>query len=146
VDECIKSLARQYAGTPIAQALREFASGSSLDKQMSSAKKVDRDLMPFYARPAFEPESRITTFDRMRLHYVAFSRPEKVLVLTTHGIPKDHFAPIWQGLPQWPYVSKDLLASQSFAAKQRYTPKRTFSFTGDLKLYETCPRRYDVHI
>jgi DNA helicase-2/ATP-dependent DNA helicase PcrA len=115
---------------------------SSLDKQMSSAKKVDRDLMPFYARPAFEPETRITTFDRMRLHYVAFSRPEKILVLTTHGTPKDHFAPIWQGLPQWPYVSKDLLASQSFAAKQRYTPKRTFSFTGDLKLYETCPRQY----
>ena len=115
---------------------------SSLDKQLSSAKKVDRELQPYYARPAFEPESRITLFDRMRLHYVAFSRPEKVLVLTTHGTPKDHFAPIWQGLPQWPYVAQDLLGDQSFAAKQRYAPKRTFSFTGDLKLYETCPRQY----
>ena len=78
----------------------------------------------------------------MRLHYVAFSRPEKVLVLTTNGAPKDHFAPIWQGLPQWPYVSQDLLGDQSFAAKQRHAPKRSFSFTGDLKLYETCPRQY----
>ncbi|HAB19921.1 MAG TPA: hypothetical protein DCE44_26255 [Verrucomicrobiales bacterium] len=114
----------------------------SLDKQLSTAKQVDRDIQPFYARPPFEPESRITLFDRMRLHYVAFSRPEKVLVLTTDGTPKDHFAPIWQGLPQWPYVTQDLLAAQSFAAKNRYTPKRAFSFTGDLKLYETCPRQY----
>jgi DNA helicase-2/ATP-dependent DNA helicase PcrA len=50
----------------------------------------------------------------MRLHYVAFSRPQKLLVLTAHETPKDHFAPIWQGLPQWPYVQKDLLAAQRF--------------------------------
>ena len=114
----------------------------SLDQQLASAKKIDRELLPFYARPAFEPESRITLFDRMRLHYVAFSRPEKILVLTTHGTPKDHFASIWQGLPQWPALPKKLLASQSFSAKQRHTPKRSFSFTGDLRLYQTCPRQY----
>lgn len=114
----------------------------SLDKQTRTAKQVDRDLQPFFARPPFEPESRITHFDRMRLHYVAFSRPEKVLVLTTHNSPKDHFASIWQGLPQWPYVQQDLLAAQSFALKNRMVPKRCFSFTGDLKLYETCPRQY----
>lgn len=114
----------------------------SLANQLSSAKQVDRDLHPFYARPPFEPESRITHFDRMRLHYVAFSRPEKILVLTSHNSPKDHFASIWQGLPQWPYVQKDLLAAQSFALKNRIVPKRSFSFTGDLKLYETCPRQY----
>ena len=49
----------------------------SLDKQLSTAKQIDRDLQPYYQRPPFEPESRITMFDRMRLHYVAFSRPEK---------------------------------------------------------------------
>jgi len=114
----------------------------SLDKQLSTAKHVDRDLQPFYARIPFEPESRITHFDRMRLHYVAFSRPEKVLVLTSHNKPKVHFDPIWQGLPQWPYVAKDLLAAQCFQAKKRVPPKRSFSFTGDLKLYETCPRQY----
>jgi DNA helicase-2/ATP-dependent DNA helicase PcrA len=114
----------------------------SLDKQLSTAKQVDRDLQPFYARPPFEPESRITHFDRMRLHYVAFSRPEKLLVLTSHASPKDHFANIWQGLPQWPYVQQDLLAAQSFALKNRMVPKRAFSFTSDLKLYETCPRQY----
>ncbi|MGQ9591820.1 MAG: ATP-dependent helicase [Planctomycetota bacterium] len=114
----------------------------SLCTQLSSPKQVDRDLGPFYHRPPFEPENRITLFDRMRLHYVAFSRAQKVLVLTAPEPPKDYFAPIWQGLPQWPYVEKDLLAAQRFRLRERMPVKRTYSFTGDLKLYETCPRQY----
>ena len=84
----------------------------------------------------------MTLFDRMRLHYVAFSRPQKVLVLTAHEPPKDHFVPIWEGLPQWPYVKKELLAAQRFEVRERMPTKRTYSFTGDLKIYETCPRQY----
>lgn len=114
----------------------------SLSTQLSSPKRIDRDLGAFYHRPPFEPESRITLFDRMRLHYVAFSRPQKVLVLTAHEPPKDHFALIWQGLPQWPYVQKDLLAAQRFEVHERMPVKKTYSFTGDLKIYETCPRQY----
>lgn len=114
----------------------------SLSTQLSSPKGIDRDLAPFYHRPPFEPESRITLFDRMRLHYVAFSRPQKVLVLTAHEPPKGHFASIWQGLPQWPYVETDLLGAQRFEARERIPVKKTYSFTGDLKIYETCPRQY----
>lgn len=114
----------------------------SLATQLSSPKQIDRNLGGFYQRPPFEPENRITLFDRMRLHYVAFSRPQKVLVLTAHESPKDHFAPIWQGLPQWPYVQRDLLAAQRFEPRERMPVKRAYSFTGDLKIYETCPRQY----
>ncbi|HXH06171.1 MAG TPA: ATP-dependent DNA helicase [Vicinamibacterales bacterium] len=114
----------------------------SLCNQLGSPKQTDRDLGPFYHRPPFEPENRITLFDRMRLHYVAFSRPQKLLVLTAHEPPKDHFAPIWQGLPQWPYVEKELLAAQRFDIHERMPVKKTYSFTGDLKIYETCPRQY----
>ena len=114
----------------------------SLDKQLGSPKRIDRDLSPFYHRPPFEPEDRITLFDRMRLHYVAFSRAEKILVLTCASRPLEHFYPIWQGLPQWPYVQKDLLKSLFFRLKQRAGLKKTFSFSGDLKVYETCPRQY----
>lgn len=114
----------------------------SLDKQLSTQKQIDRDLETFYHRPPFEPEPRITLFDRMRLHYVAFSRAEKLLVLISHREPKAHFSPIWNGLPQWPYVQKDLLAAQSFKSKDRIPLKRVFSFTGDLRIYETCPRQY----
>ena len=114
----------------------------SLATQMGTSKQVDRDLQPYYHRPPFEPENRITAFDRMRLHYVAFSRAEKVLVLTTTDRPKPHFNRIWQGLPQWPYIQKELLAAQRFTVKDRMPVKRAFSFTGDLKVYETCPRQY----
>jgi len=80
----------------------------------------------------------------MRLHYVAFSRAEKVLVLTSTQTPKAHFDPIWQGQLQWPYVQKDLLAAQGFEMRTRLTTKKSFSFTGDLKVYETCPRQYQM--
>lgn len=114
----------------------------SLDKRLSTQKQIDRDLSRFYKRPPFEPENRITLFDRMRLFYVAFSRPEKILVLTAHSKPNDYFNAIWQGLDQWPYIQKDVLAAQSFRPKYYLPPKRSFSFTGDLKIYETCPRQY----
>lgn len=114
----------------------------SLSNQLASQKQIDRDLGPFYHRPPFEPESRVTLFDRMRLHYVAFSRPQKILVLTAHETPKEHFNSMWQGLPQWPYVQKELLAAQRFEMRERMPVKKTYSFTGDLKIYETCPRQY----
>ncbi|MGH9070630.1 MAG: PD-(D/E)XK nuclease family protein, partial [Acidimicrobiales bacterium] len=116
----------------------------SLATGVASAKDVDRRLGAFYHRPAFEPEGRVTAFDRMRLHYVAFSRPEKVLVLTSTQLPKAHFDPIWQGQPQWPYIKTELLGAQGFEMRDRLAPKRSFSFTGDLKVYETCPRQYQM--
>ena len=41
-----------------------------------------------------------------------------------------------QGLPQWPYVQKELLAAQHFKLRERMSVKKTYSFTGDLKIYE----------
>ena len=114
----------------------------SLSTQLSTPKRIDRELGPYYHRPPFEPEARTTSFDRMRLHYVAFSRPRDMLVLTGHDSPRDHFASIWQGLPQWPYVDKHLLDTQRFEVRERMPVKKNYSFTGDLKIYETCPRQY----
>jgi len=114
----------------------------SLDKSLPSSKQIDRVLSPFYYRLPFEPEDRITGFDRMRLHYVAFSRAQKILALTTTKPPKEHFNPIWQNLPQWPYVEQDLLKALFFKLRKRMTIKKTFSFTTDVKVYETCPRQY----
>ncbi|WP_367362508.1 ATP-dependent DNA helicase [Mesotoga sp.] len=115
----------------------------SLAARISSRKQVDKTLSAYYHRPPFEPDGKITLFDRMRLHYVAFSRAEKVLVLTSAEKPKEHFAGIWEGLPQWPYVEKELLTAQHFEMKERIPVKKTYSFTSDLKIYETCPRQYE---
>lgn len=114
----------------------------SLSNNIRSQKKVDRVLSPYYRRTPFEPMSLITGFDRMRLHYVAFSRAEKILVLTGCEKPKVHFHSIWQNLPQWPYIDQALLASLFFQLRHRMTLKKSYSFAGDLKVYETCPRQY----
>jgi len=114
----------------------------SLDKRLASQKQVDRDLQSYYHRPLYEPINRITGFDRMRLHYVAFSRPQKLLVLTSTEQPNEYFNPIWEDLPQWPYVKKEILAAQHFTPREFIPPKKSFSFTSHIKVYETCPRQY----
>jgi DNA helicase-2/ATP-dependent DNA helicase PcrA len=117
----------------------------SLHVATSTQKAVDRLLGPYYHRQPYEPDDRVTTFDRMRLHYVAFSRAAKALVLTSTDRPKPWFAPIWDGLPQWPYVDKALLGVLHFELRERIPLKKSYSFTGDLKVYETCPRQYEFY-
>ncbi len=39
-------------------------------------------------------------------------------------------------------MQKSLLAVQRFEVRERMPVKKSFSFTGDLKIYETCPRQY----
>jgi len=114
----------------------------SLNHASRTQKEVDRALGDHYHRPPFEPEDRITGFDRMRLHYVAFSRAQYLLVLSACEKPKPHFACMWDELPQWPYVDKEALTAQRFASREHVPVKKTYSFTGDLRVYETCPRQY----
>lgn len=114
----------------------------NLDKSFRSQKKIDRDLSPFYSREMFEPENKITLFDGMRRFYVAFSRAQKLLVLTAHSAPTPHFTPIWEGLDQWPYVNKETLKAQSFISKPPFVPRKTYGLTSHINVYETCPRQY----
>jgi DNA helicase II / ATP-dependent DNA helicase PcrA len=117
----------------------------SLDKQNSVNKQTDRLLSPFYKRDIFEPENRITKFDHARLFYVAFSRPQKLLVLTTSSEPKEIFETVWEGLDQWPYVKKETLKAQSFKSKSPYIPKKSLSLTSHINVYETCPQQYQFY-
>lgn len=117
----------------------------SLDKQYSAQKDIDRRLSAFYQRDEFEPESRITQFDWTRSFYVAFSRPQKLLVLTTSTEPKPIFNCIWEGLDQWPHVKKETLKAQKFKSKSPFIPKKTLSLTSHINIYETCPRQYQFY-
>lgn len=114
----------------------------SLHKTFQAQKQVDNDLSAFYPRGNFEPEDKITEFDRTRHFYVAFSRAQKLLVLTAPEKPKDYFTPIWEGLDQWPYVKKELLKSQRFKSKPPFIPKKSFSLSSHIDIYETCPQQY----
>jgi DNA helicase-2/ATP-dependent DNA helicase PcrA len=114
----------------------------SLDKNFSVGKQVDRDLEPFYPRGSFEPENRVTEFDRMRHFYVAFSRAQKILVLTTANKPKEWFSPIWDSLDQWPYVEQKTLKSLRFDSKPQFVPKKSYGLSSHINIYETCPKQY----
>ena len=115
---------------------------TSLDKQFSVNKQTDRLLYSFYRREPFEPEKRITQFDHARLFYVAFSRPQKLLVLSSSSSPKDLFTSVWEGLDQWPHVKRETLKAQKFQSKAPFIPKKTLSLTSHINVYETCPRQY----
>ena len=54
----------------------------SLDFHNPNVDPVGRSLAPYFLRSDAEPSRRIATFDHMRQHYVAFSRAERLLVLT----------------------------------------------------------------
>ncbi|MEO0302134.1 MAG: ATP-dependent DNA helicase, partial [candidate division WOR-3 bacterium] len=113
----------------------------SLNRKFSVQKQVDRDLLPFSKRGTFETERQMTEFDRLRHYYVAFSRAQKLLVLTTPEEPQDWFYPIWEGLDQYPYIEKEALKAQKFTSKPQFIPKKSYSIS-NVNLYETCPQQY----
>ncbi len=113
----------------------------SLHRKFVVQKQVERDLLPYSKRGTFEPEEQITNFDRLRHYYVAFSRAQKMLVLTTPEKPQDWFSPIWDGLDQYPYIEKETLTAQKFTSKPQFVPKKSFSLS-QVNVYETCPQQY----
>lgn len=120
----------------------------SLASTLGSGKEHDLKLGPYYKRPLFEPTARITGFDRMRKHYVAFSRAEKILVLTAEENKKPRspdFDSIWATAESWPGIRTGALDGQAWEIKDRLPAKKPYSFTGDLKVYETCPRQYEMY-
>ena len=113
----------------------------SLDKVFKVVKQVDRDLGPFSSRGTFENERQMTEFDRMRHFYVAFSRSQKILALSTTEKPQPWFYSIWDGLDQWPYVKKKTLQAQSFSSKPQFIPKKSYSLSA-VNVYDVCPQQY----
>jgi DNA helicase-2/ATP-dependent DNA helicase PcrA len=119
----------------------------SLNTARGSGKEHDKNLGPYYRRPLFEPAELVTGFDRMRLHYVAYSRAEKILVLTADKSAKIQgwHKPIWDQATDWTPGARKQVDTQSWDAKPKLPPKKPYSFTGDLKAYETCPRQYQLY-
>ena len=82
--------------------------------------EVGFDLESYFPRQTFEPPERIPHFDRMRQHYVAFSRARNLLVLTAPAPPANHFATIWDGPPGWSGLdaaARERLLRQRFATE-----------------------------
>ena len=96
----------------------------SLDFDNPDTDPVGRELAPYVRRPAFEPTDRIADFDHARQHYVAFSRPKGLLVLTASGRVHPRFAEAWEHLPRWERMDRGALA------RQRFRPSESSMDTG----------------
>ena len=92
----------------------------SLDFHQPNVDPVGRSLAPYFLRSDAEPARRIAAFDHMRQHYVAFSRAERLLVLTAGGPVHQRFDDIWDGARRWRELcQRDLEA----LARQRFGPR-----------------------
>ena len=78
---------------------------------------VGHALRSHFRRSDQEPAYRIATFDQMRQHYVACSRPKDLLVLTSSGGVHPRFEALWKNAPRWQSLDSiqlSALASQRF--------------------------------
>ena len=86
----------------------------SLNYDNPDVDPVGRELRSYCRRPAFEPAGRIADFDHARQHYVAFSRPRGLLVLTSAGRVHPRFEDAWEDLPRWDRMDRRALGRQRF--------------------------------
>ena len=87
---------------------------SSLDYCNPDVDPVGRELQHYCLRPSFEPADRTSDFDNARQHYVAFSRPRGLLVLTSGDPVHPRLADAWDRLPRWDSMDRRALARQRF--------------------------------
>jgi DNA helicase-2/ATP-dependent DNA helicase PcrA len=127
----------------------------SLERDLPELERIDKKLRPFYHRSKYaleqsvhsEPDQSIPLFDYMRQYYVAFSRAMNILVLTgnRHNGIAQYFDELVEALPQWPNVKEALSEIQPFRPKRRPKAKPRYSYTGHIRMYETCPRQYQFY-
>ena len=86
----------------------------SLDYCNPDVDPVGRELQHYCLRPSFEPPDRIADFDHARQHYVAFSRPRGLLVLTSGDPVHPRLEDAWDRLPRWDSMDRGALARQRF--------------------------------
>ena len=86
----------------------------SLDYCNPDGDPVGRELQHYCLRPSFEPVDRTSAFDHARQHYVAFSRPRGLLVLTSGDPVHPRLADAWDRLPRWDSMDRRSLARQRF--------------------------------
>ena len=99
----------------------------------------------YYHRPPFEPLESIKRFDFWREYYVAFSRPQNLLVLTgaldKKGRTGKTFDEITHDVMDWRdrrFTSKNLHLEKI----KKSSIQNDYAFTSDILLYENCPTQY----
>ncbi|MFT8927811.1 MAG: ATP-dependent DNA helicase [Sporolactobacillus sp.] len=98
----------------------------------------------------FEPLDRMKFFDFWRLYYVAFSRAQDMLILTTEKRegrgrrPSKYFTETYVQLKEYNPSEIDL-ASFDFNEVKETNLKQSYAFTSDIALYEKCSLQYKMY-
>ena len=114
---------------------------SSLDYCNPDVDPVGRELQHYCLRPSFEPVDRTSDFDNARQHYVAFSRPRGLLVLTSGDPVHPRLADAWDRLPRWDSMDRRALARQRFQPAEQTRQYGTASVPGACRSIPEASRR-----
>ena len=107
-------------------------------------KEVHERLGKYMPRTPNEPPEMIGEFDSMRLFYVAFSRPQNLLVLSSNDDKPRHarFDGVISLASSWESPA-DFNSGSEWEFRPHETLKKTYSFTSDIRAYESCSRQYN---
>lgn len=98
----------------------------------------------------FEPLERMKFFDFWRLYYVAFSRAQDILILTTEKKegrgrkPSKYFDETYSQLKEYNSIKVDL-SDFDFNETKETNLKQSYAFTSDITLYEKCSLQYKMY-
>lgn len=111
-----------------------------------STKSLDELAASYSKQVPFEPAPKIGEFDAMRLFYVAMSRPQHLLALLDPEDAKRHKR--FDGIMSRAVPVGDnhgLVGGEAWDFDKREAPKKSFSFTSDVRTFETCARQYQMY-
>lgn len=126
-----------------------------VDSLYDSPKKDSKSVLEevyneFSERNSFEPEEDIKYFDFWRRYYVAFSRAQELLVLTTPIIssgrnqaPSRFFSKVWEDADIYENGKTDF-GEFYFNKVKESDLKQMYSFTNDIAKYERCSFEYKM--
>ncbi|SFE93655.1 ATP-dependent helicase [Trichococcus pasteurii] len=126
--------------------------GSMKHRPKNNADDLLEEVYRQYSgRTSYEPEEKTKIFDYWRLFYVAFSRAQDILVLTTEK--KD--AGSWQSPSKYLWKAYDSLVEYSpskidfsvfeLNAVKPIDIKPSYAFTSDVTAYERCSLQYKMY-
>ncbi len=72
--------------------------------------ELEVELGPYLTRSQTEPSDRTGVYDLVRQYFVAFSRAQRLLVITAQRGPHPIFTSIWDTVPSWTLVDLRLLS------------------------------------
>jgi len=118
---------------------------AGLEKKNPPRDNADQLLGPYYNRKEFEPHERMNDFDQMRLSYVAFSRPQNLLILVATKTPFKYYRRIFDAVTDFQDVNKNEWLKIKVKTKENTTSKLEYGFTSHINVFDTCPRQYMMY-